>query len=82
MKLQNMKGKQGGQRLSGMPGAMQNGKTEYKSVTVAEDSTAEEFMDFYLDDDTRTTWVITSAMLYCRIAVFMSLPAFMVKASQ
>ena len=36
---------------------MQNGKTEYKSVTVAEDSTAEEFMDFYLDDDCRTTWV-------------------------
>ena len=36
---------------------MQNGKTEYKSVTVAEDSTAEEFMDFYLDDDTRATWV-------------------------
>lgn len=36
---------------------LQNGKTEYKSVTVAEDSTAEEFMDFYLDDDTRTTWV-------------------------
>ena len=46
-----------------MPGAIQNGKTEYKSVTVAEDSTAEEFMDFYLDDDTRTTWVSTSAML-------------------
>ena len=36
---------------------LQNGKTEYKSVTVAEDSTAEEFMDFYLDDDTRATWV-------------------------
>ena len=26
-------------------------------MTVAEDSTAEEFMDFYLDDDTRTKWV-------------------------
>ena len=36
---------------------LQNGKTEYKSVTVAEDSTAEEFMDFYLNDDTRATWV-------------------------
>ena len=35
----------------------QDGKTEYKSVTVAEDSTAEEFMDFYLDDHTRTKWV-------------------------
>ncbi|KAK9909683.1 hypothetical protein WJX75_006002 [Coccomyxa subellipsoidea] len=33
-----------------------DGKTEYKSVTVAEDSTAEEFMDFYLDDHTRTKW--------------------------
>ena len=55
-------GKEEKQRLSGVPGAMQNGKTEYKSVTVAEDSTAEEFMDFYLDDDTRTTWVITSDM--------------------
>ena len=39
---------------------LQNGKTEYKSVTVAEDSTAEEFMDFYLDDDTRATWVCSS----------------------
>ncbi|CAL5219821.1 g1733 [Coccomyxa viridis] len=36
--------------------SLTNGKTEYKSVTVAEDSTAEEFMDFYLDDDTRATW--------------------------
>eukprot|EP00887_Chlorella_sp_A99_P003282 scaffold9.g3282.t1 len=32
------------------------GKTEYKSVTVAEDATAEEFMDFYLDDDSRPKW--------------------------
>jgi hypothetical protein len=39
---------------------LQGGKTEYKSVTVAEDSTAEEFMDFYLDDPTRTKWVRTS----------------------
>ncbi len=50
---------------------LQNGKTEYKSVTVAEDSTAEEFMDFYLDDDTRATWVSSSPLfgylpLFCR----------------
>ena len=36
---------------------MQSGKTEYKSVTVADDATAEEFMDFYLDDSSRHTWV-------------------------
>ena len=36
---------------------MQSGKTEYKSVTVAENATAEEFMDFYLDDPSRHTWV-------------------------
>ncbi|KAK9817561.1 hypothetical protein WJX74_007751 [Apatococcus lobatus] len=30
--------------------------TEYKSVTVASDSTAEEFMDFYLDDTWRPKW--------------------------
>ena len=42
---------------------LQNGKTEYKSVTVAEDSTAEEFMDFYLDDDTRATWVSSTTSL-------------------
>lgn len=41
----------------------QDGKTEYKSVTVAEDSTAEEFMDFYLDDHTRTKWVSMPALL-------------------
>lgn len=35
----------------------QGGKTEYKSVTVAEDSTGVEFMDFYLDDHTRPKWV-------------------------
>ena len=35
----------------------QDGKTDYKSITVAEDSTAEEFMDFYLDDDARARWV-------------------------
>lgn len=32
------------------------GKSEYKSVTISEDATAEEFMDFYLDDQTRMTW--------------------------
>lgn len=36
---------------------MQDGKTDYKSVTVAEDATAQEFMDFYLDDDIRAKWV-------------------------
>jgi len=35
----------------------QGNKTEYKSVTVASDATAEEFMDFYLDDPTRPKWV-------------------------
>lgn len=30
-----------------------DGKTEYKSVTVALDSTAEEFSDFFLDDNAR-----------------------------
>lgn len=33
-----------------------DGKTEYKSTTVADDATAEEFMDFYLDDPSRHTW--------------------------
>lgn len=33
-----------------------SGKTEYKSTTVCEDATAEEFMDFYLDDDVRPKW--------------------------
>lgn len=33
-----------------------NGRTEYKSVTVAENATCNEFMDFYLDDDTRPKW--------------------------
>jgi len=36
---------------------LQDGKTEYKSTTVADDATAEEFMDFYLDDSSRHTWV-------------------------
>lgn len=33
-----------------------NGKSEYKSITISEDATAEEFMDFYLDDETRMKW--------------------------
>lgn len=37
--------------------AVQSGKAEYKSVTVSLDATAEEFTDFYLDDDIRPTWV-------------------------
>ena len=40
-----------------MLASVQNGKTEYKSVTVADNATAEEFMDFYLDDSSRPTWV-------------------------
>lgn len=36
---------------------LQSGKTEYKSVTVADNATVEEFMDFYLDDPSRHTWV-------------------------
>ena len=39
------------------PMTLQDGKTEYKSTTVADDATAEEFMDFYLDDSSRHTWV-------------------------
>ncbi|KAI3429771.1 hypothetical protein D9Q98_010084 [Chlorella vulgaris] len=33
-----------------------SGKSEYKSVTISEDATPEEFMDFYLDDETRMKW--------------------------
>lgn len=33
-----------------------SGKTEYKSVTLSEDATAQEFMDFYLDDNVRPKW--------------------------
>lgn len=32
------------------------GKTEYRSTTVFEDATAQEMMDFYLDDDCRERW--------------------------
>ena len=43
---------------------MQGNNTEYKSVTVANDATAEEFMDFYLDDPTRPKWVRSLLSLY------------------
>lgn len=33
-----------------------SGKSEYKSVTVSSNATAQEFMDFYLDDDVRPNW--------------------------
>lgn len=36
--------------------SLPNGKTEYKSTTVYEDATAQEFMDFYLDDNMRPKW--------------------------
>jgi len=36
---------------------VQDGKTDYKSVTVASNATAEEFMDFYFDDNVRMKWV-------------------------
>ena len=48
---------------------VQDGKTDYKSVTVAEDATAQEFMDFYLDDDIRAKWVSARpavASIQCR----------------
>lgn len=33
-----------------------NGKTEYKSITISPDATAQEFTDLYFDDDFRPTW--------------------------
>lgn len=36
--------------------SLPSGKTEYKSVTLSEDATAQEFMDFYLDDNIRPKW--------------------------
>lgn len=36
---------------------LQGNKTEYKSVTVARNATAEEMTDFYLDDNYRSKWV-------------------------
>lgn len=35
----------------------QCGKTEYKSVTHSPNATPDEFIDFYLHDDSRPTWV-------------------------
>ena len=35
----------------------QDGKTEYKSVTISFDATPEEIMDIYFDDDFRPQWV-------------------------
>lgn len=51
--------------LMAMLASVQNGKTEYKSVTVADNATAEEFMDFYLDDSSRPTWVCSSHRHAC-----------------
>ena len=48
---------------------MQSGKAEYKSVTVSLDATAEEFTDFYLDDDIRPTWVSCSGFFVARCLV-------------
>lgn len=44
---------------------LQSGKAEYKSMTVSLDATAEEFTDFYLDDDIRPTWVRALAQAFC-----------------
>mmetsp|Transcript_37023 Transcript_37023/g.82299 ORF Transcript_37023/g.82299 Transcript_37023/m.82299 type:complete len:474 (+) Transcript_37023:167-1588(+) len=33
-----------------------NGKTEYKSITICPDASAEEFIDLYFDDDNRPNW--------------------------
>lgn len=48
---------------------LQDGKTEYKSTTVADDATAEEFMDFYLDDSSRHTWVGDMLFNSCKLKV-------------
>lgn len=42
---------------------VQDGKTEYKSMTVADDATAQEFMDFYLDDPSRHSWVCSLPLI-------------------
>eukprot|EP00191_Tetraselmis_sp_GSL018_P013785 CAMPEP_0177580536 /NCGR_PEP_ID=MMETSP0419_2-20121207/1614_1 /TAXON_ID=582737 /ORGANISM="Tetraselmis sp., Strain GSL018" /LENGTH=575 /DNA_ID=CAMNT_0019069413 /DNA_START=243 /DNA_END=1968 /DNA_ORIENTATION=+ len=36
--------------------ALPNGTTEYKSTTISYDATAEEFMDFFLNDPLRKEW--------------------------
>lgn len=48
---------------------LQDGKTEYKSTTVADDATAEEFMDFYLDDSSRHTWVGDRPFNSCKLKI-------------
>lgn len=48
-----------------MLASVQSGKTEYKSITVADNATAEEFMDFYLDDASRPAWVQLSHACIC-----------------
>ena len=45
--------------------SLQHGRTEYKSVTIADNSTAQEFMDFYLNDPTRQQWVSTPSPAAC-----------------
>lgn len=65
---------------------VQDGKTEYKSVTVSDNATAREFMDFYLDDPSRHTWVCRAksleckcmTRLYCHVLVHMHLHAVLV----
>lgn len=48
---------------------MQNGKTEYKSITYSYDATAEEFTDLYFDDDFRPKWVSSGARAICVASV-------------
>ena len=65
--------------------SVQSGKTEYKSITVADNATAEEFMDFYLDDASRPAWVqlfhaciclahVLTAVLLCHFSHCMRTP--------
>ena len=63
--------------LTTVLGAMQDGKTDYKSLTVAENATAEEFMDFYLDDDSRCVWVSPSPLRAARLHQSAACIAFM-----
>lgn len=42
----------------------QDGKTEYKSVTVSYDATPEEIIDIYFDDDFRPQWVSHSSGMF------------------
>jgi hypothetical protein len=47
---------------------MQNGKSEYRSVTISPDATAQEFMDMYFDDDNRPNWVGGPVRCVCVLA--------------